>query len=127
MSVSRKGSYGDALRLFNQAIDEMEKITKEGKLGGRARNALSLILKALLLLSGRKLPPDIDLTNLAAMALDAGIITDEEFAEIVEVNLALNGFGELSMSKFALVFRKLLHGAEKIDPYLSQQMTLFRY
>lgn len=127
MSVFRRGSYGDALRLFNQAIDEMEKITKEEKWESRARNALSLILKALLLLSGKKLPPDIDLTNLAAMALDAEIITDEEFAEIVEVNLALNGFGELSINKFTLIFRKLLRGAEKIDPYLSQQMTLFRY
>ena len=123
-----RGSYSDSLRLFNEAY----------KLYGQALNtsfnsskhilkeALTLLLRASLLLVGVSLP-DLDITFLASVALDKGLITNIDFAEINMLNLKLNGYGEFSVLEFKEVFEKILKRLEELDPYLSQQMNLFRY
>ncbi len=123
-----RGSYSDSLRLFNEAY----------KLYGQALNtsfnsskhilkeALTLLLRASLLLIGVSLP-DLDITFLASVALDKGLISDIDFAEINMLNLKLNGYGEFSVLEFKEVFEKILKRLEELDPYLSQQMNLFRY
>jgi len=122
-----KGSYTDSLRLFNEAFKLYEQaITSSNSNKHILKEALTLLLRASLLLVAVSLP-DLDLTFLASIALDKGLITDAEFAEINKLNLELNGYGELNLDEFRRVFQTVMKRLEELDPYLSQQMNLFRY
>ena len=125
-------SYSDALRLFNQAIDELTSISTSPpedplELTNLLMRALSDVLKALLILTGRGYYPYADITNLAALLLESGVINKELFSEVVNAYLGLRGIIKIDRDYTIRVIRKLIRVASERDPYLNQQLTLFRY
>jgi len=122
------GSYSDSLRLFNKAFNLYNQALNTRDVGRKAlfSEALKTLLRASLLLKGVSLP-ELDITYLASVALDKGLITIGDFAEINDLNLKLNGYGEFSSLEFTKVFGKVVRRLELIDPYLAQQMYLYRY
>ena len=128
INTSRKSSYGDALRHFNQAIDYFSKaVGKDEDLRRYSKHAFIHLLRSLILLKGHGYPSYTDLVSLGAVAKDLHIIDEEEYGSLVELNLKLNGFGILERVEIIKLFRRLVMKAEELDPYLSQQSTLFRY
>jgi len=119
-------SYGDSLRLFNDAVNLLSKASDNNwreVLG----DVLRKLLQALILLKGGGFRPPSDLTYLAAQALEIGAIDSELFALIVEANLVLNNYSSLGKDFLTRVVHALFEKAAQLDPYLSQQMLLFRY
>ncbi len=119
-------SYGDSLRLFNEAVDLLSKV-REDNWREILGEVLRKLLQALILLKGGGFRPPSDLTYLAAQALEVGAIDDRLFALIVEANLTLNHYSGLGQGFILRVVSALLERAVQLDPYLSQQMLLFRY
>ena len=119
-------SYGDSLRLFNEAVDLLSKVRDDNwrEIMGEV---LRKLLQALILLKGGGFRPPSDLTYLAAQALEIGAIDDKLFALIVEANLTLNNYSRSGRNFIVEVTSALLERAAQLDPYLSQQMLLFRY
>ncbi len=119
-------SYGDSLRLFNEAVDLLSKV-KDDNWREIMGEVLRKLLQALILLKGGGFRPPSDLTYLAAQALEVGAIDDKLFALIVEANLTLNNYSRSGKNFIIRVASALLERAAQLDPYLSQQMLLFRY
>ena len=118
--------YSEALRLLKEAVDSYVKYRKDGN-ASDLKHALSSLLRSyILLLKGHYLP-ELDLTNLASVALDEGIIGRELYSDIVTANLILNGYLSRDLRIVEETFNKLLNEISKHDPYASQQMYLFRY
>lgn len=118
--------YSEALRLVKEAVDSYAKYRKDGE-ASDLKNALSSLLRSYVLLLEGSYLPELDLTNLASVALDKGIIDSELYSDIVTANLILNGYLSSNLSLVEEVFNKLLDKLSKHDPYVSQQMYLFRY
>jgi len=119
-------SYGDSLHLFNEAIDLLSKV-KDDNWKEIMGEVLRKLLQALILLKGGGFRPPSDLTYLAAQALEVGAIDDKLFALIVEANLTLNNYLRAGRGFIMRVVSALLERAAQLDPYLNQQMLLFRY
>jgi len=119
-------SYGDSLRLFNEAMDLLSK-ARDDNWKEIMGEVLRKLLQALILLKGGGLRPPSDLTYLAAQALEVGAIDDQLFALVVEANLTLNNYSSSGRDFVTEVAFTLLERAAQLDPYLSQQMLLFRY
>lgn len=118
--------YSEALRLVKEAVDSYFKYRRDGEVN-ELRHALASLLRShILLLKGHYLP-ELDLTNLASVALDEGIIDRELYSDIVTSNLILNGYLSRDLSVVEKTFNKLLNKLSEHDPYVSQQMYLFRY
>ncbi|MEM0025183.1 MAG: hypothetical protein QXV93_01735 [Zestosphaera sp.] len=126
MSEVPVSCYSEALRLVKDAVDSYVKYRKDGRLSDLKHALASLLRSYVLLLEGRYLP-ELDLTNLASIALDKGIISRELYSDVVTANLILNGYLSSDLSFVEEVFNKLLDKLSKHDPYVSQQMYLFRY
>ena len=123
-----KGSYSDSLRLFNEAFKHYNQALNSSGSESKylLKEALTLLLRASLLFQGISLP-DLDITFLASIAMDKGLINSSDFAEINDLNLKLNGYGEFNLLEFKEVFVKIVKRLESLDPCLSQQINLFRY
>ena len=91
------------------------------------KKILLRLLRALILLSNHKYPSYGDLTSLAAVAREIGVIDDEDFGRIVEINLYINGFIQINPDEVEELFNILIRKAEDMDPYLDRQKELFRY
>ncbi len=124
--VLREGSYSEALRFFSKALQAVARVRDVDTLKLYGEVSVRNLLKTLLMLKGVSVP-DMDLTFMGGLALDAEVIDSSIFSEIVKLNLSLNGFGELSLDNFNELIRKLIDKASSIDPYLSKQMELYRY
>ncbi|MEM0105489.1 MAG: hypothetical protein QXX81_02945 [Zestosphaera sp.] len=122
----RMSSYSDALCLINDAIDSYNRFKRNGRIND-LKHALSNLLRSYILLSSGHYLPDLDITNLASIALDEGLINGELYAEIVSSNLVLNGYLTGSLSVVEETFNTVLKELSKYDPYINQQMLLFRY
>lgn len=122
----RLRSYGDSLRLFNEAVDLLSKV-RDDDWKEVMGEVLRKLLQALILLKGGGFRPPSDLTYLAAQALEVGAIDDKLFALIVEANLTLNNYSRSGRDFIIGIAFALLERAAQLDPYLSQQMLLFRY
>ncbi|MGC8974593.1 MAG: hypothetical protein ACP5KB_00150 [Thermoprotei archaeon] len=118
--------YSEALRLVKEAVDSYFKYKKNNEVSELRHALASLIRSYVLLLRGHYLP-ELDLTNLASVALDEGIIDRELYSDIVTSNLILNGYLLRDLSMVEETFNKLLNKLSEHDPYVSQQMYLFRY
>ncbi len=118
--------YSEALRLVKEAVDSYVKYRKEGK-ASDLRNALVSLLRSYVMLLRGYYLPELDLTNLASIALDEGIIDKELYSDLVTANLILNGYLSRDLSVVEGVFSRLFEKLSKHDPYVSQQMYLFRY
>jgi len=125
----REASYSDALRTFSEALARYHRAINSHSSKGTwitCKEALNLILRGILILKGVSLP-ELDLVYIASIAMDKGLIDEKIFAELIDLNLKLNGYGEPSIAEFANTFMKLLSIAVTLDPYLNQQLNLFRY
>ncbi len=121
-------SYGDSLRLFNEAADLINRAAKERESWKHlCREALTRILQALILLKGGGYRPESDLTFLAAQALEVGAINEELYALVVKANLIINGYLSGGLEDVLSVAYALMRRAASIDAYLNQQMSLYRY
>lgn len=124
--MSSTSCYSEALRLVKEAVDSYTKYRKDGKVNDLRNALVSLLRSYVMLLRGHYLP-ELDLTNLASIALDEGIIDKELYSDVVTANLILNGYLSRDLSVVEEVFSKLFEKLSKHDPYVSQQMYLFRY
>ncbi len=118
--------YSEALRLIKEAVDHYFKYRKDGGISDLKHALTSLLRSYILLLKGLYLP-ELDLTNLASIALDKGLISRELYSDIVTSNLILNGYFSKDLSLVERTFNKLFEKLSKHDPYVDQQMHLFRY
>ncbi|MCD6428408.1 MAG: hypothetical protein J7L12_02185 [Desulfurococcales archaeon] len=127
----RRASYSDALRLFNKVIKQLNTASRISKkspeLADTLLNALVDALRALLVLLGYGYYSYSDVTNLAALLLESGVIDRETFSEVVNAYLGLRGVIEVDEDYVLGVIRKLIYIASDLDPYLNQQLNLFRY
>lgn len=122
----RTSSYSDALRLLNKAVDSYIRFKRSGRVND-LREALSSLIRSYVLFSKGHYLPDLDITNLASVALDKGLIDRGLYAKIVTSNLALNGYLTGDLSIVEETFNVILKELSKRDPYINQQMLLFRY
>ncbi len=121
-------SYGDSLRLFDEATNLVGRVLRgESSWKDVIREALTKILQALILLKGGGYRPESDLTFLAAQALEADAIDEKLYGLVVKANLIINGFLEGSREDVVEIARALMLRAARLDPYLNQQMSLYRY
>ncbi len=121
-----RGSYSDALKLFVKALRIYSGISNNAKLMLRGKEALRELLRGLLMLKGISIP-ELDLTYIASIAYDNGLIDKRDFSKVAELNLKLSGYGSVNLKDFHEVFRRLLRKAELLDPYITQQMELYKY
>ena len=81
--MHRRASYSDTLRLFNQVVKQLNTASsipkKSPELASTLLNALTDVLKALLVLLGYGYYSYSDVTNLAALLLESGVI-DEKYS-----------------------------------------------
>ncbi|RLG77864.1 MAG: hypothetical protein DRO14_01760 [Thermoprotei archaeon] len=129
--MRRRTSYSDALRLFNQVMKHLNTASNTPKrspeLANTLLSALADVLRALLVLTGHGYPSYSDITNLAALLLESGVIDKKTFSEVVNAYLGLKGIVKISEDYIVSVIRKLIYIASSLDPYLDQQLSLFRY
>lgn len=122
----QNSSCSDALRLLNDAVDSYIRFKRDGRVSDLKHALSSLIRSYVLFLKGHYLP-DLDITNLASIALDKGLIDGELYANIVTSNLILNGYLRRDLNIVEETFNAILKELSKRDPYVNQQMLLFRY
>ncbi len=120
-------SYSEALRHVNAAIDAFKKYLSGENRKENLTIALMNILKSLIILKKGLYPPDMDLTNIASIALDEGIIDAKTYAEVVTANLIVKGYYINDLQYVEKVFKKLVDMVVMLDPYVNQQLMLFRY
>jgi hypothetical protein len=121
-------SYGDALRLFNKAIDELAKVIRDhSSVNKRIKVSLASALKGLLLLYGLGYISSDDITYLASLALDNNILDSNLFAEVAYLNVKLLSREKVDPNEASEILNKILDKAVKKDQYLNKQMKLFRY
>ena len=81
--MHRRASYSDTLRLFNQVVKQLNTASsipkKSPELASTLLSALTDALKALLVLLGYGYYSYSDVTNLAALLLESGVI-DEKYS-----------------------------------------------
>ncbi len=118
--------YSEALRLINEAVNSYDRFKKDGKTSD-LREALALLLRSYVLLLRGIYLPELDITNLASIALDKGLIDRELYADIVTSNLILNGYTSTDLKIVEKTIERMLNELSKHDPYIDQQMSLFRY
>ncbi len=118
---------GDGLRLLNQALNSLSKVRELREWREEAYNALTDLLRALIALHTGKVISRMELTSIAAIALDRGLIDPRTYAEIVRINLGLHKFLNLSRDDFIELFEEILRELAEKDAYLSPQLNLFRY
>lgn len=118
--------YSEALRLVNEAVNSYDRFKKEGKISD-LREALALLLRSYVLLLRGVYLPELDITNLASIALDKELIDRELYANIVTSNLILNGYMSMDLKIVEETVMRMLKELSKHDPYINQQMSLFRY
>ncbi|MEM2020966.1 MAG: hypothetical protein QXP80_01910 [Zestosphaera sp.] len=118
--------YSEALRLVNEAVNSYDRFKKEGKISD-LREALALLLRSYVLLLRGVYLPELDITNLASIALDKELIDRELYANIVTSNLILNGYMSMDLKIVEETVMRMLKELSKHDPYINQQMNLFRY
>ncbi len=129
--MGRSTSYSDVLRLYTLALKLSEKAVVE-KASGRIDNALEMmleatasIIKALLLYRGRKPLGVKDPLYLASIALD------EELLDRGEYSLLVRALTSRSRSKSIILLKEFIDivrsKLSSLDPYLDDQMKLYRY
>jgi hypothetical protein len=121
-----RGSYSDALKLFVRALTTYSRISSGEDLLLMGKEALRDLLRGLLMLEGISIP-ELDLTYIASIAYDNGLIDRRDFSDVVELNLKLSGYGSADIQHFHEVFSRLLAKAASLDPYITQQMELYKY
>ncbi|PUA32359.1 MAG: hypothetical protein B7O98_06795 [Zestosphaera tikiterensis] len=127
MTSCKATSYSEALRHVNIAIDAFKKYLSGENHRENLTIALTNILKSLIILKSGSYISDMDLTNIASIALDKGIIDAKTYAEIVTANLIIKGYYVNNLRYVEDLFKKLLDKVVALDPYVNQQLSLFRY
>ncbi len=131
--MNKRKSYSDALRLFNQVIRQLSTCSsycatgKSPEPASTLLNALINVLKAMHALTGQGYYSYSDVTNLAALLLESGVIDEGMFSEVVNAYLGLRGIIKIDNNYIIGVIHKLIDIAARLDPYLNQQLNLFRY
>ncbi len=87
---------------------------------------IKLLLESLLILKGFR-PPSLDITNIAAMALDLGLISRNEFSIIADLNVKVRLNNEIKGDDLISVISTLLERLENVDPYVKRDLRLFLY
>jgi len=87
---------------------------------------IKLLLESLLILKGFR-PPSLDVTNIAAIALDLGIISSKEFSVITDLNVKIRLGWRLKSNELIDVISTLLRRIEEVDPYVRRDLRLFIY
>ena len=87
---------------------------------------IKLLLESLLILKGFR-PPSLDVTNIAAIALDLGIISSKEFSVITDLNVKIRLGWRLKSNELIDVISTLLRRIEEVDPCVRRDLRLFIY
>jgi len=87
---------------------------------------IKLLLESLLILKGFR-PPSLDVTNIAAIALDLGLISSKEFSVITDLNVKIRLGWRLKINELIDIVSTLLRRIEEVDPYVRRDLRLFIY
>jgi len=87
---------------------------------------IKLLLESLLILKGFR-PPSLDVTNIAAIALDLGLISSKEFSVITDLNVKIRLGWRLKSNELIDIISALLRRIEEVDPYVRRDLRLFIY
>ncbi len=87
---------------------------------------IKLLLESLLILKGFR-PPSLDVTNIAAIALDLGLISSKEFSVITDLNVKIRLGWRLKSNELIDIIFTLLRRIEEVDPYVRRDLRLFIY
>ncbi len=129
--MGKSTSYSDVLRLYTSALRLLEKASLS-EASGRIDHAFKVLLeatsniiKALLLYHGRKPLGIKDPLYLASIALDEELIDRSEFSLLVKaVTGKSKGESVALLKEFIGIIRGKL---SSLDPYLDEQLKLYRY
>ncbi|OYT51404.1 MAG: hypothetical protein B6U73_02040 [Desulfurococcales archaeon ex4484_204] len=125
-SALRK-SYSDALRHFARALRLIEVAEVSSEWRTYSIDSIREALTGLLILGNVGLTSHMDLTNLAALALDKGLLNLDDFSRIAYLNVRLRTGSTVSFKDAKLIVDKIIKISSSKDPYLSRQLRLFRY
>ena len=72
-------------------------------------------------------PPSLDITNIAAIALDLGLISSKELSAIIDLNVKIRLGWRLKSDELIDIISTLLRRIEEVDPYVRRDLRLFIY
>ena len=130
MRNSKSKVYIEALRKFRKVIPLIKSINDVTNISSdKVLYIVKELLEGLMLLKGVNPPSSLDLTNVAAFALDHKVINPKQFALIAELNVACRSMR--LTKKYSKLYEEIVHEllklANEIDPYVSLDAEIFRY
>ncbi len=126
-------SYIDALRRFRKVLSVLKSVNDVSELNKeKVVELIRNLLEGVMILKEVNPPTSLDLTNVAATALDKGVINPELYADITELNVIINASRNIhSVGRVKYLSRKiiekLLKLASETDPYVTLDADIFRY
>jgi len=127
-------SYNEALSRISKVLRNLYPLLRD-KAGlsylssidaARFLEYIKLLLESLLILKGFR-PPSLDITNIAAVALDLGLISSKEFSVITDLNVKIRLGWRLKSDELINIVTTLMRRIEEVDPYVRRDLRLFIY
>jgi len=127
-------SYNEALSRISKVLRNLYPLLRD-KAGlsylssidaARFLEYIKLLLESLLILKGFR-PPSLDITNIAAVALDLGLISSKEFSVITDLNVKIRLGWRLKSDELINIVSTLMRRIEEVDPYVRRDLRLFIY